>query len=138
MDFASSFYLCFTLLTLVGGLLAFRQFRQLYRVRGIGFDELKAELDRQPILLDVRTLREWEVGALEGTVNEPLDSLSQCKIPKESQILVLCDSGIRAYKAAEILMGLGYAQVVYYAGSFRDLRKCVSANIPPSSENQVV
>lgn len=61
-------------------------------------------------LLDVRTKLENEAGAIEGSVNIPLDELRERlnEIPKNKKILVYCKVGLRGYIAYRILVQNGF------------------------------
>jgi len=61
------------------------------------------------LLLDVRTILEFSGSQVPGSLNLPLDALSSDSLKKRlggkapKEILILCQSGKRAGKAAEIL-----------------------------------
>ena len=61
-------------------------------------------------LLDVRTPAEYEKGAIDGTVNIPLDSLRQrlSELDVQKPVYVNCQSGLRSYLACRILMQHGF------------------------------
>ncbi len=61
-------------------------------------------------LLDVRTQKEVEAGAVEGSVNIPVDELRERleEIPMDKDILVYCQVGLRSYIANRILLQKGY------------------------------
>jgi rhodanese-related sulfurtransferase len=64
--------------------------------------------------LDVREPKEiQELGSVEGYVNIPLGQLeSRLKeIPKDKMIVTMCNHGVRAAKAAELLAKNGYKTV---------------------------
>ena len=71
---------------------------------------LKANLDA--ILLDVRSLQEFNEGHLNGAINIPLyelESCCECKLKdKQKIIIVYCQSGIRSKKAVKILYKNGF------------------------------
>ena len=73
------------------------------------------------VLLDVRTHREWESGVIEGSILMSYDQLS----PPETDepIICICNSGIRAQKAAEDLKRLGLKRVSFMAGPYQELAK---------------
>ncbi len=61
-------------------------------------------------VLDVRTEDEYREGAIEGSVNIPLDTLRENLrlLDKEKPIYVNCYSGLRSYVACRILSESGY------------------------------
>ncbi|WP_028863843.1 rhodanese-like domain-containing protein [Psychromonas aquimarina] len=65
-----------------------------------------------PILLDVRTAREFTQGHIQGAVNIPYDQLlnqmQKIKDYKEQEIVIYCRSGRRAQVAADILKNKGF------------------------------
>ena len=82
--------------------------------------ELKAELARpeSPIVLDVRTLGEYEASHLVGVVHIPVDDLrfESDRLPKDRRIVVHCRSGFRAHLAVRILKQRGFADVANVTG----------------------
>lgn len=80
-------------------------------------DEIKAAIanaDRL-FLLDVRDPKELaELGTLKGATNIPLDQMETrlAEIPKDGKILVFCNHGVRAGKAAEALQRNGYENII--------------------------
>jgi phage shock protein E len=74
------------------------------------------------IVLDVRTFPELAVlGKFPGAVHIPAGDLRRLfpvDYPdRELRILIYCNTGQRARKAAEVLRSLGYKKVVYVASS---------------------
>ncbi|HET9552078.1 MAG TPA: FAD-dependent oxidoreductase [Anaeromyxobacteraceae bacterium] len=81
---------------------------------------LKAELASAapPLLLDVRTLNEFERAHLKGAVNVPVDDLrfEHAALPRDRRIAVVCRSGFRGHLAVRILKQLGFGDVVNVTG----------------------
>jgi sulfur-carrier protein adenylyltransferase/sulfurtransferase len=77
--------------------------------------ELKSELDsgKKLFLLDVRESDELEVSKIDGVVHIPLGEIESRyqEIPNDEQIVVICRSGGRSDRAAQFLIGQGYANV---------------------------
>ncbi|AJQ94316.1 rhodanese-like domain-containing protein [Gynuella sunshinyii] len=88
----------------------------------VGCSDVAAkELDYQKALIvDVRTLEEWNTGHLRDAKLMPLDQLaeqiSRQPINKDQQILLYCRSGNRAGRAQKILEQMGYTQVLNLGG----------------------
>jgi len=63
------------------------------------------------ILLDVRTAGEVEAGTIPGAVNIPIDELRSRlgELPRDKEVLVFCQVGLRGYLACRILSQKGYA-----------------------------
>lgn len=78
------------------------------------------------MILDVRTTEEYQNGHVSGSVNIPLDILVQKiqteQIPKDTQIMVCCESGGRSAYAVMLLEQIGFTQVSN-AGSWRNITK---------------
>lgn len=81
--------------------------------------DFKALLEDGAILLDVRTKEEYRQGAASGSINIPLDSLSNnlMKLEKNKTIIVVCASGVRSRSAAAFLRNNGFSEV-YNGGSW--------------------
>lgn len=64
----------------------------------------------RPFLLDVRTPGEYKQGHVSGAELIPLDELSakKARIPKERDVICICESGSRSSVAARQLSSLGY------------------------------
>ncbi len=99
----------------------------------ISASELQKELDsRVPVLiLDVREESELsgKLGRLENSVNIPVGSLenriSELKEAKDREVIVVCRSGKRAERAAEILIRNGFGNVKVLKGgmiAWQDLK----------------
>jgi len=72
------------------------------------------------ILLDVRTPSEYAQIRIDGAKLIPVDELvrrAPDELPdKHIPVLVYCHSGVRAERAAEILIQMGYADVFSFGG----------------------
>lgn len=76
--------------------------------------------DGSVTLLDVRTIREFGNGHIEGFKNIPVDELRERldEIEKEKPVYVICQSGLRSYIGTRILEGNGY-KAYNFSGGFR-------------------
>lgn len=78
------------------------------------------ESEENYIILDVRTLEEYEAGHIEGAIcipNETIDVAEPKELSdKEQLILVYCRSGNRSKQAAEKLAAMGYTNVKEFGG----------------------
>ena len=90
--------------------------------RQIGMDEAISlmESQRDYIILDVRTVEEYNERHIPGAVNVPNESIGSGDIhelpDKEQLILVYCRSGNRSKQAAQKLADMGYTNVVEFGG----------------------
>ncbi len=79
----------------------------------------KLEENEEMILLDVRKKNEWDKGHIEGArhiyVGELEKSLDH--VPKETQVIVYCDSSRRSSIAVSVLKKHGYEKVYNVLGS---------------------
>jgi glyoxylase-like metal-dependent hydrolase (beta-lactamase superfamily II)/rhodanese-related sulfurtransferase len=66
-----------------------------------------------PYLLDVRTPGEWQQGHIEGSVNIPLNRLTdQLKeIPQNRPVIIMCAGGYRSSIAASLLQHHGFSRL---------------------------
>jgi sulfur-carrier protein adenylyltransferase/sulfurtransferase len=84
--------------------------------------ELRQRLERapRPRVVDVRELHELtgELGRIEGVEHVPLASVRAGCVgwSRDEEIVVVCRSGGRSAKAAEVLAGLGFQRILNLAG----------------------
>lgn len=80
---------------------------------------------RAPLLLDVRTAREFAEGHVPGAVNIPVQDLAAQlgQVPQDREIVVYCEVGGRASRAGKLLRENGYARVSEMEGSMSAWRK---------------
>lgn len=101
------------------------------KVATISPEELKQLLDakKDPVLLDVREVKELtdDLGHLPGIIHIPIGSLSnrvaEMEEHKDKEIVTICRAGVRASKAAKILMKAGFKQVKVLEGGMSAYRK---------------
>jgi len=90
--------------------------------RQITMDEAVAMMEEEKnyIILDVRTVAEFDDKHIPGAVNVPNEAIGTEAIPelpdKDQLILVYCRSGNRSKQASEKLVKLGYSNVVEFGG----------------------
>ncbi|WP_430811160.1 MULTISPECIES: FAD-dependent oxidoreductase [unclassified Carboxylicivirga] len=88
------------------------------------------EMDReQMVLIDTRTADEFALGALEGAINIPIDTVrdNMHRIPKDKKVCLYCGVGLRGYLAAQILRQNGYTDVYNLSGGLKVYRNAVQA-----------
>jgi NADPH-dependent 2,4-dienoyl-CoA reductase/sulfur reductase-like enzyme/peroxiredoxin family protein/rhodanese-related sulfurtransferase/TusA-related sulfurtransferase len=73
------------------------------------------------VLLDVRTVEEFQLGNIQNSVNIPVDDLRSrlTEIPQDKKIVVYCAAGQRAYLATRILMQSGFNEVYNLSGGYK-------------------
>jgi rhodanese-related sulfurtransferase len=84
-----------------------------------------------PLVLDVRTPEEFAEGHVPGAVNIPQDELGrriqELAQRRRQEVVVYCERGPRAAKAAVVLAGAGFSDVRHLAGDMAGWR---SAGLP--------
>jgi NADPH-dependent 2,4-dienoyl-CoA reductase/sulfur reductase-like enzyme/rhodanese-related sulfurtransferase len=82
------------------------------------FEELSGS--RAPLVLDVRTRREYEDAHLDGAVNVPVDELRERldELPRDRPIVIHCHTGYRSYVAQRILLNRGWSDVRNVQGGY--------------------
>jgi len=73
-----------------------------------------------PLVLDVRTPREFSAGHVTGALNVPVDELrpAVASLPRDRRIVVHCRSGFRAHLAVRVLKESGFADVANVTGGW--------------------
>ena len=85
-------------------------------VKSISAHQLKQELsDSNKVFIDVRTPGEFKARNIKQFKNMPLGS-DLSKLPKDKEIVVICQSGMRSSQACKQLKKLGYEKVTNVRG----------------------
>ncbi|MBN1801789.1 MAG: FAD-dependent oxidoreductase [Candidatus Lokiarchaeota archaeon] len=81
----------------------------------------KVKSDDNNLLLDVRTVEEYNIGTIEGAINisdlELRDRLTE--VPKDKQIYIFCEVGFRGYLATRLMKQMGYEHVYNLTGGYK-------------------
>jgi hydroxyacylglutathione hydrolase len=87
-----------------------------------------------PLLLDIRSPREWATKHVDGSVNIPLNHLQERigEIPRDRRIAVHCAGGYRSSIAASILHQYGMTRLIEMAGG---LAAWEAAHLPVVSQS---
>ena len=76
-------------------------------------------------MIDVRTQAEWNLGHYPGALHVPVSDIPESKklkrVPKSAAVLVYCNTGQRARRAAVLLQEAGYKNVRYIAEGYGSL-----------------
>jgi len=85
------------------------------------WDEVKDIDLSKSLILDVRTDLEYQLGNINGSINIPVDELRENlhKIPKDKDLYVYCQVGLRGYIACRILMQNGFKSVKNLSGGYK-------------------
>lgn len=84
------------------------------------------ELNDDDLLVDVRTEKEYNEGHIPDAMNIDLDHLREQlnEIPKNRNIYIYCQIGLRGYLAQRILLQNGYSKVYNIAGGYKLWTAC--------------
>jgi NADPH-dependent 2,4-dienoyl-CoA reductase/sulfur reductase-like enzyme/peroxiredoxin family protein/rhodanese-related sulfurtransferase/TusA-related sulfurtransferase len=90
------------------------------------WDEVST-VDEDSVLIDVREKVEYDLGTIKGSVNIPVDELRNRigEIPKEKEILLFCQVGLRGYVAYRILTQKGFKKVKNLSGGYKTYQLAV-------------
>lgn len=85
------------------------------------------------ILLDVRRKDEFDAGKIEHAINVPVDELRSRldEIPKDKNIFIYCEAGLRGYLAQRILVQSGFKNVSNLSGGYQLWRACTAETGQP-------
>lgn len=81
----------------------------------------KQMIDEGAFLLDVRNPDEWEMYHVDGATLIPLPELEARvnEVPRDRQIVVICNSGNRSKVGRDILLDAGFENVTSIAGGIQ-------------------
>ena len=86
----------------------------LKNIFGIGSKvDFKELMQNGAQIIDVRTKAEYQQGHVKGSINIPLNNLSNhySKLKKDKPIITCCASGMRSASAKSILKSNGFTEV---------------------------
>ena len=89
--------------------------------KSINVVDLKEKMSSKPanvLYLDVRTPMEFSSKNIKGFKNIPVDQIPNrlSEIPKDKEIIVICQSGARSSSAVKFLTQQGYENVINVSG----------------------
>ena len=87
------------------------------------FDKITSD----DILIDVRTIKEYQAGKIADAINIPLDELRSGlpEIPKGKNVYIYCLGGLRGYLAQRILMQNGNTDTFNLSGGYQLWNTCI-------------
>ena len=109
---------------LQGGMEALREHPELIktidRMTAVALSNQLAS-DQPPVVLDVRSEREWKAGHIKGSQNVPLNHLRTRlgEIPGDRRVVVHCEGGYRSAIAASLLVKAQHKNVFDLIGGFK-------------------
>lgn len=92
-------------------------------IKDVGPDEFEKMMsDSQAVILDVRTPREHQAGAIKNAKLMDVSSADfdtkAAALDKEKTYLVYCASGVRSVKASRKLAALGFTKLINLQGGY--------------------
>lgn len=107
---------------------------QLEPEHTMSVSQLKKQMENGdgPVVVDVREPGEYEVCAIEGARNIPLQELPQrlSEVPKDRPVVLHCKSGVRSARAWQILREQGYSEVYNLTGGILAWAREVDPQMP--------
>jgi len=93
---------------------------RIERATAVAIAELRAS-PNPPVLVDVRSEKEWAGGHIPGSLNLPLNHLREAiaGLPSDGKIVVHCEGGYRSAIAASLLARNGRPNVMDLVGGFK-------------------
>ncbi len=81
-------------------------------------DALQAQKNNEAVIIDVREKNEIYAAHIENSLFHPMWKISEWlpSVPKEQNVILLCNKGIRSTHVTNFLMSQGYANVVNLDG----------------------
>ena len=99
-------------------------FFQSYVIQDVNKEQVNNLLDKQVIVIDIRTDKEFKEGNINTSFNldfqkrEFIDNLES--LNKEKEYLIYCASGNRSLKASHIMKSLGLKTIYNYKKGYKD------------------
>jgi len=101
------------------------------RYRDVTVEQAKTLIESMPslVILDVRTLGEYDEGHIEGAIIIPVQELEErvSELSKEDEILVYCRTGNRSATAVNILNDNGFTKIFHM---FNGITAWIQAGYP--------
>lgn len=93
------------------------------------------------LLIDVRTLEEWQTARLEGSVHVPLETIESraedLDLDSAKVVGILCHHGVRSLRAALALHHMGHTNALSIFGGIELWSVAVDPNIPRYSRDRM-
>jgi len=103
-----------TLLMIFGAFVIFFMMMKRISRPDITGEQARGWVEEGARLVDVRTASEFATGSIPGAVHIPLSQIAQRSdelMPKDSRLILFCQSGMRSAKAVQILRNQGFSDV---------------------------
>jgi len=98
----------------------------LERLNVFYWNELE-QIKENDVFIDVRSPIEYQSGKIDNTINIPVDEIRGrlYEIPKDKNVFIYCEAGLRGYLAQRILKQNGYEHVLNLSGGYKLWKDCV-------------
>ncbi len=109
-------------------------FRHPRELVDLSVEQLSGILDKAPpIIVDVRTTREFSAGHIPGAISMPLgqEKMVAEKWPTDASLVLVCKTGHRSQAAAATLFHLGYTHVAHLQGGMDAWRRASMRTTEP-------
>ena len=99
-------------------------FFQSYVIQDVNKEQVNNLLDKQVMVIDIRTEKEFNEGNINTSFNldfqkrEFIDSLE--RLNKDKEYIIYCASGNRSLKASHIMKSLGFKTIYNYKKGYLD------------------
>ena len=104
----------------------------LFGLMSLSCTASEIEIKPDAVLIDVRTIQEWNTGHLESAIFLPVaqfpGSIERIVPDKSQQVILYCKSGVRARKMMKLMQNLGYDNVLN-AKSVKGASKLLDMNV---------
>ncbi len=103
----------------------FALFRHPKELQDLTSDELQEKILTHPVLIDLRTVREFEAGHIAGAVSIPLGQESSvvARWPVDADVVLICKTGHRSQAAAGALLAQGFQHISHLKGGMDAWRR---------------
>ena len=124
----SNFYFYTGIASSLYAIFAFGQYYTYSGAQLLSSKEAKEKIKKNnALVIDVRTQTEWNLGHLKNAKHLPSSNINEKNANqilgknKQRNIVVYCNTGQRARRAAELFKSYGYINVFYIAGTYKSL-----------------
>jgi len=121
----------------IAGFLVAEDLQETLQITQVGVRDLPAALEgsQRPIILDVRSAKEYDQSHLQGTVNIPLPWLLRRigEFSRETPLTVVCASGYRSSIATSLLESEGFTRLTNVMGG---MNGCQTTNVCDSKSHR--
>ena len=124
----SNFYFYSGIASSLYAIFAFGQYYTYSGAQLLSSKEAKEKIKKDnAIVIDVRTQTEWNLGHLKNAKHLPISNINEKNANqilgknKQRNIVVYCNTGQRARRAAELFKCYGFENVFYIAGTYKSL-----------------